>query len=61
MTDPLSWLVPDFVMTLDSSPGAPTYSVGMPPVSICCSWMISVLRLAPNVPLTPSVTLMPSM
>ena len=53
--------MPDLVTTLDSSPGAPTYSAGMPPVSTCCSWMISVLRLAPNVPLTPSVTLMPSM
>jgi hypothetical protein len=46
-------------MTVESRPGVPTYSAGMPPVSTFCSWMISVLRFEPNVPVTGSVTLMP--
>ena len=37
-------------MTVESRPGVPTYSAGMPPVSTFCSWMISVLRFEPNVP-----------
>jgi hypothetical protein len=48
------------VITFDSRPGTPTNSAGIPPVMTFCSWMISVFRFAPNVPVSGSVTLMPS-
>ena len=60
MAEPWKRLLPDLVTTLEMSPVAPMYSAGMPPVITFCSWMISVLRLAPKVPVTGSVTFIPS-